>query len=68
MKFHRSVKISRYSIVKKITIFRSKRHEISSVVKKDERRENLLKKGEYREKKVSVVKNQGREKFDVKIS
>ena len=48
--------------MKKITIFRLKRHEISSVVKKGERRENLLKKGERRA-------NQGREKFDVvKIS
>ena len=54
--------------MKKITIFRLKRHKISSVVKKGERRENLLKK-RFFVKKGERRENQGREKFDVvKIS
>ena len=54
--------------MKKITIFRLKQHEISSVVKKGERRENLLKKANV-VKKGECHENQGREKFDVvKIS
>ena len=45
------VKMSWNSIVKKIPNFRSKCHKISSVVKKGEHRENLLKRGEPRGKR-----------------
>ena len=48
VKFHRSVKMVN-SIVKKITIFRSKRHKTSNVVKKMSVVKISLKKGKRRE-------------------